>query len=312
MPLWGFLMSMLVAFMWALSPVFIKEGMKYCAPNEVPAVRSISFIIVMVFFMMVTQPGTMPRLTPALFAGSFANALISSLVGDLLYTYAIQKIGASLAVAVSSGYPIVSALISIFVLNEKMSALVWLGTVMIVTGIFVIKMGSSSPGDPKAVCGPDSGDRNARRANMAKGISLALATAFCYGINIPIMKILIVDGGWSPTENYFMRSVIFFFLTWTMREIQYRFTPGAIQPVEKLPLKAWTYLTLSSIFGISLSGILFGMCLARFPVSVVTPICASSPFMTLIFARVFLKEKLSKIQGAGIVMVIAGSISVSL
>ena len=313
MPVWGFLICMLVAFMWALSPLLLKESLKYCTPNDVPAIRSISFVITMVFFMIVTQPGSLPRLTPALLAGSFASALLSSLIGDLFYTYAVQRVGASLAVAVSSGYPIIVAFISLFVLNEKVSALVWFGTVMIVAGIAVIKLDSSLLKRPKAACVPeDSGDRNARRANMTKGLSFAFGAALCSGISIPIVRTLLVDGGWSPTENYFVRSVLFFFMAWTMRGAQHRFTPSAILPIEKLPLKAWAYLTLSSLFGISLSGILFGMCLVRFPVSIVTPISASSPFMTLLLARVILKEKLSRPQIAGVVMAIAGSISVSL
>ena len=92
----------------------------------------------------------------------------------------------------------------------------------------------------------------------------------------------------------------------------HRFAPEAIRPIEKLPLKAWISLLSSGLIGIALSGILFATCLERFPVSVITPITASSPFMTLVLARLILKEKLSRVQSAGVVIVIAGSISVSL
>ncbi|MDR3075779.1 MAG: DMT family transporter [Synergistaceae bacterium] len=306
-------MSMLVALMWAVSPVLMKEGLKFCTPSDVPAIRSISFILAMVFFMIVTRSGAMPHMTPRLFAGVLGSALLSSLLGDLLYTFSVQKIGASLAVSVSSGYPFVTAVMSIFLLNERIGPLVWLGTVMIIGGILVIKIDASR--QERAAAGyvlEDFEERRMKRANITKGISFALGSALCSGINIPIIKILMTEGGWSPTESYFLRSVAFFFMAWTMREAQHRFAPEAIRPIEKLPLRAWISLLSSGLIGIALSGILFATCIERFPVSVITPITASSPFMTLVLARLILKEKLSRAQSAGVVIVIAGSISVSL
>jgi drug/metabolite transporter (DMT)-like permease len=313
MPIWGFLLSVLVAFMWAVSPILMKEGLKSCTPNDVPAIRSISFIVTMTFLMVVIQPGKLPFLTAKLAIGLIGSVALSTMLGDLLYVYSVQKIGASLAVSVSAGYPIVTAVVSIILLHEHVRALVWFGTILIIAGLIVIKLDASF--QEKAKLGfvlEDFHDKARKKTNLTKGIILALGSALCSGINIPVIKLLMSNGGWTPTENYFLRSVAFFFMAWTLREGEHRFLPNSIKPIEKMPYAAWIALLSSGLIGVALSGVLFAVCIDRFPVSVVTPITASSPFMTVLLSRIILKEKLSKIQNAGIILVIAGSISVSL
>jgi DME family drug/metabolite transporter len=315
MPVWGFLLSLLVALMWAISPVLMKEGLKSCSPNEVPPVRSITFFATTATLMLVLQPGEMPYLTPKLIFGLIGSVGLSTMLGDLLYTYSIQKIGASLAVSVSSGYPLITAVFSIILLGEHVTALVWFGTFLIIAGLLVIKR--DSPKQERIKSGVDYhlvdyAEKVKKRADMTKGIAFALGSAICSGINIPLIKVLMVSGGWSPVENYFLRAVIFFVMAWTMREVQHRFAPKAIVPIESMPISAWVSLLASGVVGVALSGVLFAKCLQNFPVSVVTPITASSPFMTVLISRVFLKEKLSVAQSAGVALVIAGSISVSL
>jgi uncharacterized membrane protein len=304
---------MLVALMWAVSPVLMKKGMLYCTPNDVPAVRSISFFLVMAILMLTTQPGRMPFMTVRLFAGLAGSVLLSSVIGDLLYTYSVQKIGASLAVTVSCGYPLISVAVSAAVLHERPGLLVWCGTILIISGIVIIKLDSSRQERMKEGYRlVDFDERVKQKANMTGGIALALCSAVCSGINIPILKLLMMDGGWNPTESYFLRGAVFFFMAWTVREAQHRFSPDSISPIEKMPLLAWIALLSSGVVGIALSGVLFAVCIQNFPVSVISPITASSPFMTVLISRIFLKEKLSGVQSAGVALVIAGSVSVSL
>jgi drug/metabolite transporter (DMT)-like permease len=299
--------------MWAVSPILQKEGLKYSTPSEIPAIRSISFFLTMAAFMLVTQPGKMPLMTPKLFAGLLMSVTLSTLMGDLFFAISINKIGASLAVSISSSYPLIAALVSIFALHEHVKTLVWCGTVFIVLGIVIIKSDASRQEKMKTGFVVEGFDEMLkRRSDTRKGILFASASALCSGINIPILKLLMDKGGWNPTESYFLRAAVFFFMAWTMREAQRRWFSSSIKDLEKLPLSTWIHFLSSGVVGIALSGILFGICIVRFPVSVVAPITASSPFMTVLLSRIFLKERLSRVQSAGIALVIAGSISVSL
>jgi drug/metabolite transporter (DMT)-like permease len=317
MPLWGFLLSLFVALLWAISPVLIKEGLRTCTPNEVPAIRSISFAVTMSALMLLIQPGKMPFVTPKLLLGLALSVGMSTMLGDLMYVYAIENIGAALAVSVSNGYPVITAVFSILILGESIPALVWCGTILIVVGLLVIKYDASRRERAGQVQTPDYGlidpdERERRARKLRRGISLAFGSALCSGLNIPINKLLMVEGGWTPTENYFLRSLLFLLMAWGMRLALIRFAPNAIKPLKRAGLSGWAYLTAGGFIGLAVSGVLFAVCIEAFPVSVVTPITASSPFMTVMLARAVLKEKLSPVQSAGVALVIAGSISVSL
>jgi uncharacterized membrane protein len=238
---------------------------------------------------------------------------MSSIVGDLLYAYSVQKIGASLAVTVSCGYPLISVAVSAVLLHENVGLLVWCGTILIIAGIVVIRADSARQERMKlGYMLVDFDEQVRRRANMTGGIAMALGSAVCSGLNIPIIKLMMEKGGWSPIESYFLRGTVFFFMAWTIREAQHRLSPDSISPIEKMPVSAWIALLSSGVVGIALSGVLFALCIQNFPVSVISPITASSPFMTVLMSRIFLKEKLSGVQSAGVALVIAGSVSVSL
>ncbi|MDR1470943.1 MAG: DMT family transporter [Synergistaceae bacterium] len=315
MPVWGFLLSFFIAFLWAISPVLMKEGLKSCSPSEVPAIRSAAFVVGMSIIMLYAQPGRMPYLTPKLLMYAFASVGLSTFLGDLLYTQSINLIGASLAVSVSSAYPLVVTCFSILILGERITSLVWAGTILVIAGLAVIEIEASRAVRMKQAPNyglVDIAERSKARRNLAKGVSLALFAALCWGINMPLIKLTMDAGGWTPIENYFVRSVTFFILAWGMRWIQQRKFPNTIRPIEKISFKSLMALILSALLALVLGGILYGSCIANLPVSVVTPITASSPFITAILSRIAFKERMSLIQSAGASLVVVGSIAVSL
>ena len=312
MPVWGLVLAFLTAAAWALSPIFMKEGLKAGAgPNEVNPIRSIGYLLTMTLAMFVLQPGKWPYLTYFLIAGLFINVGTSAVIGDLMYICAIDKIGASLAVSVSSGYPLVTTIFSIILLGEEIGILVWAGTVLIICGILVIRYDATRRENEEKAPQYDVNFKETRTEKL-KGIFLALAAAVLWGANIPFLKRMMIVGDWTPVESYFLRSTVFFVLVWALRLVQGRKFAGSVIPLESLPLRAWGGFMCSGVIGVALGGIAFAMCIQVLPVSVVTPITASSPFMTVLISRILFKEKLSRLQAIGVVLVIAGSIGVSL
>ena len=309
MPVWGFLLSLLVASMWAISPILMKKGMKRAGPNEVNPIRSFSYLLTMTIAFVVLGDGTYPTLTPLLLLGLIVNVSTSAVMGDQLYIFSINKIGASLAVSISCGYPLIATFFSILLLGEQITTLVWIGTVCIICGLIVIKLASSKKRSNALEL--SNRDRHAATETF-KGIVFAVGAAVCWGANMPFMKMLMVQGNWTAVELYFLRSVIFICVVWGLRLFLFKKFRRAVMPLKKVPLKSWLAFLASGSVAMAIAGILYGYCISMMPVSVVTPITASSPFVTVLIARLFYREKLSRLQNVGIVLVIAGSIAVSL
>jgi drug/metabolite transporter (DMT)-like permease len=267
--------------------------------------------------MLITQPGRWPSLTPLILLAVFANVATSSVLGDQLYIYSINKIGASLAVSVSSAYPLITTVVSVFVLGEKITTLIWSGTVCIIAGLLLVTQGANKKSRKRWDVNPSEEERAEKKDKLAAktmiaGIALAAGSAVCSGVNNPIVKLIMQTSGWNPIETYFLRSVAYIVVVWTVRLIEWKKFPHIVMPLRKLRLKAWIAFLTGGAVALALAGILFGICINVLPVSVVTPITASSPFVTVLIARFFYREKLTKVQNAGIVFVVLGSIAVSL
>lgn len=311
MPVWGLVLAFLTAAAWAVSPIFMKEGLKNSGPNEVNPVRSFGYLGTMILAMLLLQPGKLPNMSLALWTGLFINVGTSAVLGDQLYIYAIDRIGASLAVSISCGYPLATTAFSIWLLGEKITSRVWVGTILIIAGLIVIRYAAGQKEGEEEDAAFDL-DFRKTRANKAKGAMFALVAALLWGANIPLLKKMMLVGKWTAVESYFLRSVVFFAVVWGVRALQHFRFKNAVRPLRLMPLRAFGAFMGSGVLGVALGGIAFAMCIQMLPVSVVTPITAVSPFITVLLCRVVNKEKLSRMQSIGVALVIAGSISVSL
>jgi drug/metabolite transporter (DMT)-like permease len=64
--------------------------------------------------------------------------------------------------------------------------------------------------------------------------------------------------------------------------------------------------------GLSLGGVLFTLSLQTAPVSLVTPITATSPFLTALFSFFVLREPTRAVQWAGIAFIVGGSAAIGM
>lgn len=311
MPVWGFVLALLTAALWAVSPVLMKEGLKSAGANEINPIRSISFLATTFFILLATKPDHWPTATPGLWLAIAANIGLANVVGDQFYILSIHIIGASLAVSIACAYPLVSTFFSLWFLGETITPLIWGGTVAIIAGLIVIQQASSVK-FREYVDEKTAAQRKKDSRMLFRGFAFAVGAAICWGANIPFTKSILVAGGWEPVEYYFLRSVAYASIIWVIRAIQHVKFPNAIHSLRRVSLRAWGALLASGAAALAIGGLLFTICIDVLPVSVVTPITAASPFITVMLARIFFKEKLTRGQIGGVALVIVGSIAVSL
>ncbi|GHV53310.1 membrane protein [Synergistales bacterium] len=276
--------------------------------NEVNPARSFGFLGAASLCLIITNGFDWPQIGLMPMIVLIFSVIMSSVVGDQLYIYSIRKIGASIAVSVSSVYLLVSAVTAIIVLKESVTIPVASGTALIIAGILVITHISK---DKDKGNKPKRGSLSA--ADMLSGAVLSLGAAFCWGISMPLVKLMMDMGDQlSPTELYFWRSVVYLALIWGVRFVEMWKFPGVVTPMRNISPAAWLALLASGAFGLAFGGVLFAACANILPMTVAAPISAASPLFTILMARFMCGEHLTKAQNAGVALVMTGSVVISL
>lgn len=130
----------ITGLLWGFSPILEKAGLSRIEPLIAVAIRSFTIAIVLVVVMMVT--GRIKDLIAVdvkgllLFASS---GILAGLLGMWTYFGALKLQPASKIVPIVAAYPLVTALLSIFILKEGVTLTRILGTILIIMGIWLVK-----------------------------------------------------------------------------------------------------------------------------------------------------------------------------
>lgn len=314
MTLAGLLLCVGTAVCWASSPLLLREGIKSFSYKEINAVRSLGFLGGAGALLLLLLGTSAPFPTSLFPLGVvFCNVLVGNILGDVAYFAAIKEIGVSRAVAISSAYPLVVTAISWLWLGEQITFHILAGTVCIVLGLVFLRM---------------EGHDRERPATATKGFLLSILAALCWGIGIPLSKWLISSAGMDPVVFNFLRSLVLAPLTWLIwlasaqgrREATRLLLSLHGESDRKAPSTpaggtlAFRRLSilLAGVSGLALGGVLFTLSLRAAPVSLVTPITATSPFLTALFSFFVLREPTRAVQWAGIAFIVGGSAAISM
>ena len=311
MPLWGFLLSFVVAIMWAASPIMVARGMALskCTSNEINPIRSISFFLFTLILALIYTKGNIPIvLSPKALIYIAGNVLFGYLVGDVLYFIAIRKIGISLAVPVSNAYPMLVVLTSWLMLGEPVTLQIVSGIIIVISGLLLLRFGGVRDNGDEG--GPVT--KEIGISNLMKGFLFAIGAGLSWAIGAPLTKMAMEASGLGPVEITFYRSAAMLIMAWGYRLILHKYSPASLMPLRSVPLKAWSYMLGAAVIGLALGSILYTACIRVMPVAVVTAITSTSPFIAALFGHFMLKETLTRLQWAGVFLIISGSVTVSI
>lgn len=281
------LLALICSIFYASALVSARAGLRYSNPTTVTLV-SIAMQNLLLWSAVFLTGGV--HSVPLEGILLFVLVGIFQLAVRLLAYTGVEKIGASRSSALQAVSPLVSATIAVTVLGENVTALILIGTVLVVAGIVLISWK------------PEQALREFKHWHLL----LPLGAAVLTGINHPIRRYVLILANEPLFFSALMGTVsfagFFVYLAVSPGSLRLVWHRGAIMPF----IGTGVCETLSILL------IITAISMGR--VVVVAPIAASYPVWSLIEARIFLRdvEAINWKVVAGISSVVAGNFAIHL
>jgi len=296
----GVLYCCAAAVFWALGPVFLKKGLSFLDHTEMAASRTIGFALASLLFCILDPNAyILWRFPSRLLLFVFLNILVGNVIGDLCYFRSLELIGVSKAVGTTSCYPLFVTVISFFWLGESVTLPLVLGTAVMIAGLLMLKSG----GRKAAGAGPETASW--------KGFLLALVAAFCWAAVMVLQKWLLSVHYLPAASITLWRALFLFAVSWGIWAWRTRKEPEKRLHLLRAPRKIWAYALAAGTFGLAAGGYVFALAIQIIPVSVATPITATSPLIAAGMGVFLFHESMRPVQWAGILCILGGVLTVS-
>jgi drug/metabolite transporter (DMT)-like permease len=228
------------------------------------------------------------------FTGSITNIFTNGLIYLLLlgfidfsafygYYKAVQKKGISLITPIINSWPLVAIALGVIVYGEHVRAVQWIAAGLVLGGMVFTTTEKSSENN-----------------RIDSSFYFAFVAMLLWGVFFFLVKIPILIFGAVMTTM--MIKFLTGFFAWPV---------VAHKKMEKTPWKVMTFIALVGILD-GLGFLAFNGALTVESVSIVSPIIAAVPVLTVILGITFLKEKVTKRQVKGIVVTLIGLLLIAL
>lgn len=136
----GTLLLIITMLLWGTTPILEKIGLKEVDPLTGVLVRSLTItIILLVVYVATGRISELPRIglrNASLFA---ASGILAGLVAMWTYFHVLRTGMTSKIVPISASYPLVTALLGVFLLGEAMTLQRIIGILLTILGIVLVK-----------------------------------------------------------------------------------------------------------------------------------------------------------------------------
>ena len=240
----------------------------------------ISIFLLAIFF----KPGiNIPVLVIIL---SFIAAILYS-AGYLFFFKGFETGNVSIIAATMNLWAVFTMLFAFIFMGQRLSVLQTLGVLMIILGATLASLNWNEI-------------RN-QRFQLSAGVKEAAFGAFFFGIFWNISEIISEKVGWLLTTLFIKSGIILFLLIISLLTKQ-------VIGLTKISTKTKTIILLmGGIEAGAVALVNYGLTIGD--AILITPIASALSIVTIVLAVVFLKDKISKPQGFGIVMAVAGIIA---
>ena len=139
---WSYVLIILTVLFWGLAPIFDKIALKDAHPLSGLLVRSVAVLAILLLSSVFINNSftNLIKIPPKSILFFVLSGIFAGFLGMVTYYSALKSLPSSVAVPLCSIYPLVTAMLGMFILAEGFSLLRLLGVVLIVLGIWFIRL----------------------------------------------------------------------------------------------------------------------------------------------------------------------------
>jgi drug/metabolite transporter (DMT)-like permease len=274
---------LLAVLIWAFNFSVIKIALKEFTPGSFNGPRlTIASLLLLLFLRLKEGSIAPPR-------GDLLKLIILGVVGNTFYQYlfinGIYRTSASTTSMILTMTPILIAVLSAIFIKERIHWVGWLGILTSFFGLYFVIFGNSA--------GVSFGERA-----LSGNLMILLGNLF-WAIYTVFSKPLLERMSALRLTTLTLSFGALFYLPLTVREI-------AALPWEALSARSWAALSFSAVFAIAMSYVIWYSSVKRVGNTKTGIYSNITPVLTVIFAQLFLGERIGLTKVIGAIVIILG------
>ena len=274
------------SFFAGITAILVKIGVEDTDSHLLTALRTIVVLIfswIMVF--VVGSQGTISEVSPKTLLFLCASGITTG-ASWICYFHALQIGDVNKVVPIDKSSVVLTILLGVLFLGEPMSVSKGICVILIAAGTYLMIEKKQ---------GTEEGKKKSKSA-----ILYALLSAVFASLTALLSKIGIV--GIESNLGTAIRTIIVLIMAWLIVV-----AGGKQKQIKDVSRKSWTFIILSGI-ATGLSWLCYYRALQDGPISVVLPIDKLSILISIAFAYIIFKERLTRKSGLGLAMIVAGKL----
>ena len=274
------------SFFAGITAILVKIGVEDTDSHLLTALRTIVVLLfswIMVF--VVGSQGTSSEVSPKTLLFLCASGITTG-ASWICYFHALQIGDVNKVVPIDKSSVVLTILLGVLFLGEPMSVSKGICVILIAAGTYLMIEKKQ---------GTEEGKKKSKSA-----ILYALLSAVFASLTALLSKIGIV--GIESNLGTAIRTIIVLIMAWLIV-----LAGGKQKQIRDVSRKSWTFIILSGI-ATGLSWLCYYRALQDGPISVVLPIDKLSILISIAFAYIIFKERLTRRSGLGLAMIVAGTL----
>ena len=204
--------------------------------------------------------------------------------GYLFFFKGFEIGNVSIVAATMNLWAVFTMLFAYLFMGQRLSPIQTLGVFMIISGVTLASLNWS--------------DIRKQRFQLSSGVKETVAGAFFFGVFWNVSEIITEEIGWLFTTLFVKLGIILFLLLFSL------IIKRELALAEVATKTRWMVVLMGIIEAGAVAIVNYGLTIGD--AILITPIASALSIVTIILAIIFLKDKITKLQGLGILTAIAG------